>query len=131
MMTLTEGIRTYLLSVPEIATLVNRQIYGSRRPQGPRPLPEVLITRITTQRGYTFCGQMDLINCDMQLDCYASGLAQAEALAKILKQELRLGGMFGDVPVNAVFLSNESEIVDSDPGTVRMIQTYTFWYQED
>lgn len=130
-MTLTQGLVAYLKQIPEITALCNQQIYGARRPQGLRPLPELLMSRTTTGRFYAFCGQSSLVNCDMQLDVYASGLEQCETLARVVKRTLRGGGMFGDVPVDSVFLTNESEAIDAEPGTVRLIQTYNFWYQED
>ena len=45
-MILEQAFPGFLLTVPEIAALVGNQIYGVMRPQGERPLPEILIARL-------------------------------------------------------------------------------------
>jgi hypothetical protein len=132
MIEMVEGLVVFLNQVPEIQALCGDRIYGSRRPQGIRPLPEILISPITRQGSHTFCGPQDLVSCDLQIDSYGYGLADAGAMAKQLRKTLDFAsGMFGSVAVDRVFLSNQLGAVDTDPGTVRMVQTFTFWYLED
>jgi len=130
-MILEEDIVTYLKTV-EAISYINGQIYGVYRPQGERPLPELLITRTLTARQDTFCGVSNLANADMQIDVYGSGVSEAAALAQALRLALKnFSGVMGDTPVEKVFLSNEFTSFDSDPGTVRVIQLYNFWYLEE
>jgi hypothetical protein len=37
----------------------------------------------------------------------------------------------GETFVDKVFLINEFPMVDPDPGILRVVQTYNFWYLED
>lgn len=130
-MTLEEGLRTYLLSVGAIAALVQSQIYGIIRPQGPRPLPEILITRSATHNQVLFCGTNPLRNAEMQIDCYAMDGASMAALAKAVRDTLvDFTGTMGIVPIDQVTMMNEFPLSDSDPGTFRMVQLYNFWYVE-
>ena len=131
-MILEYGVVTFLKSVDVIAQATNSQIYGIIRPQGPRPLPEILITRTQTTRQDKFCGQDPLVNADMQIDVYGIGAQEAMDLARQVKFALRnFSGTMGDTPVQKVFLSNEFPVFDPDPGTIRITQTYNFWYSED
>jgi Protein of unknown function (DUF3168) len=132
MIEMVEGLVAYLNQIPEIQALCGNRIYGARRPQGERPLPEILISPITRTGYWNFCGPADLVSCDLQIDSYGYGLADAGAMAKQLRKTLDdTSGIFGSVVVNKVFLSNQLGAVDTDPGTVRMVQTFTFWYLED
>jgi hypothetical protein len=131
-MILEEAFPLYLQSVPEITDLVRNQIYGVMRPQGLRPLPEILISRTQTTYQDKFCGVDALANADMQLDCYASGLAMAMSLANAVRKALKdFSGTMADVVVQKVFLSNQFPVYDPDPGIIRVTQTYNFWYVED
>lgn len=131
-MMIEEDIRTYLLSVDAVTALVNQQIYGVERPQGKRPLPEILIQQITSTRQQLFCGQDGLVSADIQIDCYGLGASQAGALARATRQALRdFHGTMGETRVDKVFIANEFQANDPEPGTIRKVQTFTFWYQED
>ena len=131
-MILEQAFPEYLLTIPQITALVHDQIYGVLRPQGPRPLPEILITRTQTTRQDKFCGVDALVNADIQVDCYAAGAQDAMTLADTLRKALKdFSGTMGDLVVQKVFLSNEFPVYDPDPGIIRVTQTYNFWYLED
>jgi Protein of unknown function (DUF3168) len=131
-MILEQAFPQFLLTVPAITELVRDQVYGIIRPQGPRPLPEILISRTQTTRQDKFCGVDPLVNADMQLDCYSDGLQSATTLARAVRRSLKnFSGMMGDVVVQKVFLTNEFPVYDPDPGIIRVTQTYNFWYVED
>lgn len=131
-MMLEEGICQYLLGVEAISALVGIRVYGLSRPQGKRPLPELLISRTQTSPQQLFCGQDGLLSAQVQLDCFAMNVSQSGQLARAARQSLRnFSGNMSGVSVDEVFLANEFQLDDPEPGTVRMVQTYTFWYQED
>jgi hypothetical protein len=131
-MILEEAFPGFLLTVPEISAIVGNQIYGVMRPQGERPLPEILIARTSTAYQQKFCGVDGLANADMQLDCYGYGLEQAMTLANTVRKALKdFSGMMLDVVVQKVFLTNQFPSQDPDPGCIRVTQTYNFWYVED
>ena len=129
-----EELRTYLLTVDALTSIVGQQIYGIIRPQGLRPLPEILISRATTGRQEKFCGTDPLVNADFVFDIYGIGLSQSTALARTLRQLFRgFSGVMGSTPVGPIFLVNEFPISgsDPDPGLIRWSMTFTIWYQED
>lgn len=129
-----EELRSYLVTVDEITAIVGQQIYGIIRPQGLRPLPEILISRVSTIRQEKFCGTDPLVSADFTFDIYAIGLSQATALARMLRQLFRgFSGTMGSTPVGPIFLVNEFSISgsDPDPGIIRVQMTFTIWYQED
>lgn len=131
-MMLEEGIVEYLSTVDTVTALVGQQIYGIRRPQGIRPLPEVLIFRAVTERQELFCGTNPLVMASMQIDSYADSATVAGTLARALRQTLRrFTGNMGGVYVDDVFLTNEFAVDDPEPGDIRMVQLYNFWYRED
>jgi len=130
--TLEEGIRSYLMTIGDVTNQVGEQIYGIIRPQGIRPLPELLVTRSATRNQQLFCGTNPLRQADMQIDCYAIDGMTCVALAKSVRDALiDFVGMMGDVVVDQVTMENEFAVNDSDPGTIRMVQLYNFWYVED
>lgn len=130
-MTLEEGLRNYLLSIPAITALVNSQIYGIIRPQGERPLPEILLTRSSTHNQQLFCGTNPLRQAEVQIDCYAIDGASMVDLSKATRDALvDFSGSMDEVAVDQVTMMNEFPLNDSDPGTLRMVQLYSIWYVE-
>lgn len=131
-MILEQALPAFLLTVPELAALVRNQIYGAMRPQGLRPLPEILIARTSTVYQQKFCGVDGLANADIQVDSYGINLEQAVTLANTLRKTLKdFTGTMLDVVVQKVFLTNQFISQDPDPGCIRVTQTYNFWYVED
>ena len=129
-----EDLRSFLLTVDALTAIVGQQIYGIIRPQGLRPLPEILIARALTTRQEKFCGTDPLVSADFAFDIYAIGLSQATALTRTLRQLFRgFSGVMGSTPVGPIFLVNEFPISgsDPDPGVIRVQMTFTIWYQED
>lgn len=129
MMMIEEAIVSFFGQLDDFAGV---KVYGARRPQGPRPLPEILFSRITTLRRETYCGQDGFVNVEFQFDVFGAGKTSAITLGKQLRQTLRnFRGTMGDVPVGPVFLTNEGETADVEPGTYRVTHTFNIWYQED
>ena len=107
-MILEEELRSFLLTVDELTAIVGQQIYGIIRPQGLRPLPEILISRVSTIRQEKFCGTDPLVSADFTFDVYAIGLSQATALTRTLRRLFRgFSGMMGSTPVGPIFLVND------------------------
>lgn len=132
MMTIDEAVIAYCNTVDSVTAIVGNRIYGSRRPQGARPLPEILWTEVTEQRQQKFCGQDLLVSSQWQVDVFGDGKTQVAQCARALSKALRnFSGVMGDVPVGPVFLLNQSDSGDPEPGTIRKILTFNVWYQEE
>jgi hypothetical protein len=123
--------RTWLLAETTITALVGGRIFGLvREPQA--ALPAINIQRIVTRRQELFCGVDPLVSADLQVDSYAIDGDGAWTLAETLRTVLKnFSGPMGATQVDKVFLINEFPLVDPDPGIIRVVQTYNFWYVED
>lgn len=130
-MRLETDLRTFLLAAPSIAALVGARIYGLIR-EPASPLPSINIQRIHSVRQELFCGVAPLVSADVQVDSYSidgdSGWSVAAALRALLRN---FSGTMGATQVDKVFLTNEFPMTDSDPGVIRIVQVYNFWYLED
>jgi hypothetical protein len=130
-MRLETDFRTWLIAEPTVAALVGGRIFGLvREPQA--ALPAINIQRIVTVRQELFCGVAPLVSTDLQVDSYAIDGDGAWTLAAVLRLALKnFSGPMGATQVDKVFLVNEFPLVDPDPGIIRVVQTYNFWYVED
>jgi hypothetical protein len=130
-MQLEADLRTYLLQqLPQELIGANR-VYGIVREQA-SDVPCVVIQRTSTTPIVGLCGTFNLRPCEMQIDSYAMGGTQAWALAKALKRALvDFQGSMGETSVRKVLLTNEFPLSDPDPGLIRVVQLYNFWFLED
>lgn len=131
-MRLETDLRTMLLAEPAIAALVADRVYGLLREPGAK-LPALIIQRIFTHRQELFCGVSPLVSADLQVDSFGINGDDAWDLAKALRLLFKnfSKGNVGETFVDKVFLINEFPLTDPDPGIIRVVQTYNFWYVED
>jgi hypothetical protein len=130
-MRLETDLRTMLIAEPTITALVAQRVYGLLREPG-SPLPSVNIQRIFTHRQELFCGVSPLVSADLQVDSYGINGDDAWTVAKALRLLFKnFSGNVGETQVSKVFLINEFPLTDPDPGVIRVVQTYNFWYLED
>jgi hypothetical protein len=128
------GLRQFLATIDLVTAIVGANIYGLIRERAPveTQLPAIMIQRTTTAREVLFCGTDDLVSIDLQVDSYAMTGDSAWGLARALRKSLiDFTGTMGDVYVDAVHLTNEFPMTDPDPGIIRIVQLYNFWYLED
>lgn len=131
-MRLETDLRDYLIAAPTIAALVGPRIYGMLREPG-AALPAIMIQRAHTQRQELFCGVAGLVDASMQIDSFGIDGDSAWSVAKALRllfKNLTKASM-GATLVDKVFLANEFPLTDPDPGIIRVVQLYNFWYLED
>ena len=130
-MRLETDLRSMLIAEPTITALVAQRVYGLLR-EPSAPLPAVMIQRIFTHRQELFCGVSPLVSADLQVDSYAINGDDAWTVAKALRLLFKnFSGNVGETQVDKVFLINEFPMTDPDPGIIRVVQTYNFWYVED
>jgi len=130
-MRLETDLRAFLVAQSVITDLVAQRIFGLlREPQA--ALPSINIQRLHTQRQELFCGVSPLAMADMQIDAYGITPDDAWTVAHALRLLLKdFSGNMGATVVEKIFLINEFPMVDPDPGVIRVLQTYNFWYVED
>jgi len=130
-MRLETDLRTFLTAEPTIAALVAARVYGLIREPGSK-LPSVNVQRVHTARQELFCGVSPLVSGDMQIDSFGIDGDDTWEVAEALKLLFRnFSGSMGETTVKKVFLINEFPLSDPDPGVIRVVQLYNFWYLED
>lgn len=128
---LESGVRTFLLGNSDVMA-ISRKVYGLTRPQNADTLPDVLIQRTQTAFQEKLCGRDPLASASMQIESYAMNLIVALQLAKAVKASFDgFSGLMGECFVDKVLFENQLVGNDPDPGIARVIQIYTFWYEED
>ena len=131
-MMLEVGLRDYLLGIGALSALVHGRIFGLYRSQA-SDLPAVMIQRTHSMRHVNFCATEKLVSAQVQVDSYAMTGQDVWAVAQVLRTALVdfRKSMMSDTYVDAVFLENEFPLTDPDPGVIRVLQIYNFWYLED
>lgn len=130
-MRLETDLRNFLIAEPTIEALVAQRVYGViREPNA--PLPSINIQRNHTMRQELFCGVSSLVSADLMIDSYGIDGDDAWTVAKALRLLFKdFSGDVGETVVKKVFLTNEFPLTDPDPGIIRIVQLYNFWYLED
>lgn len=133
-MRLETDVRDFLIGAPAIAALVEDRIYGLIR-EPSSALPSINVQRIHTARQRLFCGVAPLVSADLQIDSFGINGDDAWTVAHALRKLFEnFAGPMGNSPqtiVDIVFLINEFPLIDPDPGVIRVVQIYNFWYLED
>jgi hypothetical protein len=130
-MRLETDLRTFLIAEPTIEALVAQRVYGVIREPN-TPLPSINVQRTHTMRQQLFCGVSPLVSADLMIDSYGIDGDDAWTVAKALRKLFEnFSGDVAETVVKKVFLTNEFPLTDPDPGIIRIVQTYNFWYLED
>ena len=82
-MTATRVVRTRLLQISALVTLVGSRIYGLVAEQGP-PLPYVVVQQVSEVQEQHFRGPIGLREARVQIDCVAATKADAETIEALI-----------------------------------------------
>jgi hypothetical protein len=130
-MRLETDLRNFLLTEPTITALVAQRIFGPLR-EPAAALPSVNVQRTHTLRQELFCGVSPLVSADLQIDSFGITGDEAWTVAEAMRLVFKnFSGTMGETRVDKVFLINEFPLTDPDPGVIRIVQLYNFWYLED
>lgn len=94
--------------------------------------PCLVIAVGALERQVANCGTVATVDARVSIDCYALSQPAAWALAR----EVRLalidfrGMLGGTLRVRAASLEAERELVDLEPGTYRVMQSWQIWHKE-
>ena len=138
-MILERGLVIHLSSPTEIIAIIGQ---GDRVRLFPMVIPQkgpaidqypCVVYQVTQEeRQKTFCGTQKLVSATVQLDLYALTLAQARQLSAVTRAALiDFRGMMGDVVVRDVTLTGGLTLYDMEPGLMRVMDTYTIWFEEE
>lgn len=136
-----EGLFGYLTAQAGITALTGSRVYPLVIPQ--RSYDEVsrqpcLVYTVSRERAVSFSGTNNLVSASVQLDSYARTYAEALTLAAAVRTALvDFSGTWtstaspqGVTKVQRVFIRNEIELTDPEPGLYRVMQEYQVWYEE-
>lgn len=128
-----EGLFAHLSADAGVAALAGSRIYPLVIPQQSfredSRQPCVVYSRDGAQRQKLFGGTSDMVSSAFTIDSYAPTLAAAQALADAVRVALLdFSGVMGATTVRAVFLENEFELADLEPGLYRVSQSWTIWH---
>lgn len=113
--------------IKAIATGVFSQIAPESQPS-----PYIVFSKVTTQRGTTYCASDNMQRALYQFGSYAKTALQASQLAKALRGSLLdFKGPMGSTHVGSILLDNEIEVFDSEPGLFGVLTTLFIWHQTE
>lgn len=128
-MTMEASLFSFLTGNAGIAALVGTRVYPGIIPQsGVQPC--IVYNKSSRGRQQTFCSTSNLMVTRLEIDCYADTYIQSVALANAVTAALQefSGDMYGtDVP--RIFLENEIDLSDIEPGLYRQSQTWAMWHR--
>lgn len=144
---LERGLRTYLLTLSGVTTLVSTRIYGLRLPQSPT-YPAVRFQEVGKRQDYTHDGDSGLSWVRMQIDSVAREVSGTDpfetvkTLARAIKGSGTTPGLsgfrgtWGTVPntvtVSGVFLISEFDTYEPDElQVVRRLQEYRIQFRDE
>jgi hypothetical protein len=97
-------------------------------PQDRRPC--IVYRTSSAIRGKTFCSTDGLVQEFFTFDCYALTYDVAKALSEALIAALvDYSAVSGSTRVEAVFLENEFDLLDMEPGLYRRNLSFTVWHR--
>lgn len=138
-MTLEEGLVSFLISQTGVTSLVAQEnrvrIFPLFIPQRTRlvdQMPCVVYQINGEERQKVYCGTESLVMATVQLDCYALTLQLARSVSNAIRSVLKdYRGLMGDVVVRDVTLTGGLALPDMEPGLMRVVDTYTIWFEEE
>jgi len=95
-------------------------------------IPCLVYTLSSEVSDSTFCASGDFIGSSYQVDCYAASYSTARQLAKAMKTtmlELSADELDGII-ISKIFLRNQFDVFDPEPGIFHRVQLYDVWYRE-
>lgn len=114
MITVGEGLRSYLLAAPAIAALVGTRVYPLRLPQK-ATFPAIVLQRISDVRWSHLRGAGSLARPRFQVDCWATTHLAATQLGSLCRARLAgFAGTFTDAESPATVIRVQAIVMDSE-----------------
>lgn len=128
-MTLEASLHSFLSGNSGVSSLVAARIYPGIIPQGGAQ-PCLVYNKQGRDRQQLFCGADKLKMTRFEIDCYATTYRQSVLLANAVTVALEnFSGDMNGTQVPRVFLENEIDLSDIEPGLYRQSQTWAVWHR--
>ena len=128
-MTMEASLFSFLTGNAGIAALIGTRVYPGIIPQsGVQPC--IVYNKSSRSRQQLFCGTDGLLLTLLEIDCYADSYIQSVALANAVTSALQdFSGDMNGTTVPRIFLENEIDLSDIEPGLYRQSQTWAMWHR--
>lgn len=128
-MTLEASLFSFVTADPGVAALIGARMYPGIIPQGGAQ-PCVVYNKDGRTRQQLYCGVDGLLLTRITLDCYARRYIDSVALANAVTAALEdFSGDMAGTRVPRIFLENEIDLSDVEPGLYRQSQTWAVWHR--
>lgn len=128
-MTMEASLFTFLTSDPAVSALIGTRMYPGVIPQGGLQ-PCIVYAKTSRTRQQLFCGTDGLLLTRIDIDCYAKRYIESVALANAVTAALQdFSGDMAGLAVPRVFLENEIDLSDIEPGLYRQSMTWALWHR--
>jgi hypothetical protein len=128
-MSFEASLFSYLSTNAGITALVVKRVYPGIIPQsGVQPC--IVYNKQGRDRQQLFCGVDGLLMTRVEIDSYATTYLQSVTLANAVTAALEnFEGDMSGTEVPKVFLENEIDLSDIEPGLYRQSQSWAFWHR--
>lgn len=124
-------LRSLLLSLPGVSAAVGPRIYPLVIPKEQwdtvTQKPCLVYSGDGVTRTHTFCGPTKLVRDSIQIDVYTRDFDQTVDLKQKVLAVGDFRGTIGGTDVDVIFIENESDIFDLEPGLFRSSIGLTVW----
>jgi hypothetical protein len=129
-MTIEEGLSAYVLSSPEITSLIGNRIFPMSLP-GDCLLPALTYQTISDPSEMTLKGESKHRHPRIQVSCWGSSYGSAKQLANLLRKQLTgYLKVFGDVNVGAVLYRGSNDLYSPEYSLFHVPVDFEIRYNE-
>ena len=134
-----EGLYRTLTTTAGVAAIVSNRVYPlvipERNHADASTYPCLVYTVEGKGRQVRFEGTDSLVRADVRIDSYARTYGDAQRTAAAVRATLvdysgYMTTADGTIKVKRIFIENEADLVDIEPGLFRVWQQFTIWYDE-
>jgi hypothetical protein len=124
-------LRSLLLDQSDIVAMVQDRIFPSIIPKERWDVdskkPCIVYSGDGIDRTYTFCGNVKLHADIININAYSISYDTTAQLAAEIATLEGFKGIVGSTKIGPVFLENEIDLLDLEPGLYRRLLTFTIW----
>lgn len=124
-------LRTYILAGGAVSALIGSRFYPHKLPQSPT-LPAVTYQVISELRGHVMSGADGTPGTRVQIDAWASTMADALAVADAIRARLDgyAGTLAGSTKAQGVFADQSQSLYEPDAELHRVTRDFIIYHEE-
>lgn len=131
----TPNFKEFLKVQAAVLAVAGERLYENKIPQhvqgDARKMPCVVWRRDGSARDRTFCATDSLVEGSWSFEAKAPDYVVAKNLADAVRDSMvDYSGLMGNVHVDKVFIEDEADFIDDEPGLLSVTQSFTVWFLE-